>query len=1185
MEFTIYSIGDSAYLAQVLNALAMICGTGSFKTLVAIGGVIGLLVMGVQCIMTGTRQFNIHQTLVGMMAYMIMFGPSCTVLIEDAYNGTVRPVANVPIGPAVAGSMISNIGYGITDLFEQAYNDDITLTRKNTVEAMKALGELRSIAADNSIIEAASASLGSDVNLQLSIDNYFRECTMTGITLGTTTASQIYNQGIDGLRFDSNVYGTQVWLPSHVGEFMTCTAAWQPLKTAIDTAFRDPRTIRSVNRLLGIQTANGAVSDNFDELDNVYDMLTGAGQSASNYVKTAVLERLYEQAAAGTYRDLNDLASAVMVSTAIEQRNTQWAAEQSMFLTTMRPLMAFFEAFLYAITPLMAMLMMMGAFGMQLIGKYFQLTVWLQLWFPVLSVTNLYITMGARSELSNFLTDPVTFYGINQANQALQTWVSTGGMLAAATPLISLFILTGSTYAFTTLTGRMSGGDHINEKIASPDTIQPGAALAMMATKTFNGARGAVTTGAETMIPKLNVAQNLNAAKSASRSQLESDTQNVSQALVNELSSGRSSTESTTILESLGESISASHSDLAQHIINTARSMGFDVKAGTQQAHQLVGAVTASAVANAGVGLDGGTNLDLGQTIRSSWDAMKKKIGLGSSDSQGTSGEQDSSARTINNPDATNTNTINNPVMGIVPNVQRQEEPKKAQGSSRKDAPNVSGQIGLEGRASGSHTVSDTSGTSNGTSTSSGVSTTLNLSKSEMASLVDTMSKSIQKSSTETFAETSGSSESSSLQKAVSHLASSAKAYQEISTLSESVGVSQSYDFVQFAHALNTDKDALMYQYNLEEATKHFSPTQREKLNELTNQYRDMYGVSDPKDARMAATLQYLQTDGGNEGRAMLGEIIAKKMGMHVANIDSPNNQGIDRVESSESLKNAQLKEPNKAWEAEQSRSQQIKKDIENGDKVVSAKNANDKNETEQRGLAYESKLKKEAQEKEVHKLVQGERNDNNYATRIEAFFGGGIQTVGQVQAGMNALGFTPAQISSFTEIKFRPDHQIGDEHHKTLLEDTRQLLGRPEKRDASGNMVYDNDTITVTKAIERDLRTAFENNNLAVLDNVLSFTQVSKGSHIQAFGAFSMTTNNSGSTGGNNVSSAGVNNSSSADVNISGPVSINKFKNDDYTSELGVKERAPLNSNHPGHTSDAAYRYAVVKANQGEDK
>lgn len=1158
MEFTIYSIGDSAYLAQVLNALAMICGTGSFKTLVAIGGVIGLLVMGVQCIMTGTRQFNIHQTLVGMMAYMIMFGPSCTVLIEDAYNGTVRPVANVPIGPAVAGSMISNIGYGITDLFEQAYNDDITLTRKNTVEAMKALGELRSIAADNSIIEAASASLGSDVNLQLSIDNYFRECTMTGITLGTTTASQIYNQGIDGLRFDSNVYGTQVWLPSHVGEFMTCTAAWQPLKTAIDTAFRDPRTIRSVNRLLGIQTANGAVSDNFDELDNVYDMLTGAGQSASNYVKTAVLERLYEQAAAGTYRDLNDLASAVMVSTAIEQRNTQWAAEQSMFLTTMRPLMAFFEAFLYAITPLMAMLMMMGAFGMQLIGKYFQLTVWLQLWFPVLSVTNLYITMGARSELSNFLTDPVTFYGINQANQALQTWVSTGGMLAAATPLISLFILTGSTYAFTTLTGRMSGGDHINEKIASPDTIQPGAALAMMATKTFNGARGAVTTGAETMIPKLNVAQNLNAAKSASRSQLESDTQNVSRALVNELSSGRSSTESTTILESLGESISASHSELAQNIINTARSMGFNVQAGTQQGNQLVGTVAASIVGNAGGNLSGAKSFDIGKTVQGVVDTFKAKFGWGSADGQGTSQQAGSGTPTINNPMIGSDGSINPIVMGLKGNPQEQEESiQTPEGGDKNKKQVFSGQIGMEGRVSGTHTVSDTSGTSNDTSTSSGVGMSVNLSESEMASLVDTMSKSIQKSSSETFAETSGSSESSSLQNAVSHLASSAKAYQELSTLSDSVGVSQSYDFVQFAHALNSDKDAWVYQHNLEEATKHFSPEQRQELNRLTNNYRDTFGVTDPKDARMAATLQYLQTNGGNEGRAMLGEIIAKKMGMHVANIDSPNNQGMDSVEPmSESDQNVRLTEPKADLNAAQKRSKEIHNEIKSGNDVVKDKYDEDEERTNANGAKKEGIIKKEQQETEVYKLVQGKQYDSNWASKIESFFGGGVKTRGQVEASMHALGFTDAQISSFTEIQFRPNHEIGEQHHKALLEDTRRLLGKPEERDASGNVIYDNDTITVTNAMERDFRQAFETNDIAKLTNVLSFTKVSED--------YWKTT-------------------SSASPNKG--VNINPVQTAEPISEEGEDVGYPIYEDHKGFTKNNRINYSFMKSFNGEDK
>lgn len=1093
MEFTIYSIGDSAYLAQVLNALAMICGTGSFKTLVAIGGVIGLLVMGVQCIMTSTRQFNIHQTLVGMMAYMIMFGPSCTVLIEDAYNGTVRPVANVPIGPAVAGSMISNIGYGITDLFEQAYNDDITLTRKNTVEAMKALGELRSIAADNSIIEAASASLGSDVNLQLSIDNYFRECTMTGITLGTTTASQIYNQGIDGLRFDSNVYGTQVWLPSHVGEFMTCTAAWQPLKTAIDTAFRDPRTIRSVNRLLGIQTANGAVSDNFDELDNVYDMLTGAGQSASNYVKTAVLERLYEQAAAGTYRDLNDLASAVMVSTAIEQRNTQWAAEQSMFLTTMRPLMAFFEAFLYAITPLMAMLMMMGAFGMQLIGKYFQLTVWLQLWFPVLSVTNLYITMGARSELSNFLTDPVTFYGINQANQALQTWVSTGGMLAAATPLISLFILTGSTYAFTTLTGRMSGGDHINEKIASPDTIQPGAALAMMPTKTFNGARGAVTTGAETMIPKLNLAQNLNAAKSASRSQMESDTNALSRTLVNSITSGRSSTLSANILESVGEDFAANHTEVAQNVLNYLRSQGFDFKAGTKQANQALGTFATSLSADGGASF----NFDPAGWLSKVTDMVGKVL---PSSLEGGTGNQNPK-QNIGNSSGTSSegsaifgpstgNTINSPVAGFTEKTAQGEDSSGTVGSNNGNVKSpFSIGIGLDAKATNSSSVVDTTGTSNDTATSGGVGYSLNISQSDMASLVETTKSALQKTASKVLSETSGSNESSSLQDAVSHLATSSKAYQEVSTVAESVGVSQSYDFVQFAHALNTDKDAWVYQHNLEEATKHLSPGQRQKLNELMDYYHGPIGVTDAKDARMAATLQYLQTNGGNEGRAMLGEIIAKKMGMHAANIDASNNLGIETVKPI-SEEDRPKRTPKDNYSEEEF--SQMYSAATGAHSKVQSKYEGMKEKVNQSGHERDVAMKIPQQQLAINTLMAGVSGKDYASSSLRSMFGEGTRTLEQNEAAMFAFGFTKTQSIAFSKI-WANSGEVSSENHNALLEDTRILLGKPLNIDENGNTVYDADTKAVTAAIERDFVQATKEQNTGMLGNVLTFSQVSK--------------------------------------------------------------------------------------------
>ncbi|MCV5888804.1 conjugal transfer protein TraG N-terminal domain-containing protein, partial [Escherichia coli] len=76
---------------------------------------------------------------------------------------------------------------------------------------------------------------------------------------------------------------------------------------------------------------------------------------------------------------------------AIQQRNTQWAAEQSMFMSVVRPMLTFFEGFVYAITPIMGFIIVMGSMGMTLAGKYFQTVLWIQLWMPVLSITNLFI--------------------------------------------------------------------------------------------------------------------------------------------------------------------------------------------------------------------------------------------------------------------------------------------------------------------------------------------------------------------------------------------------------------------------------------------------------------------------------------------------------------------------------------------------------------------------------------------------------------------------------------------------------------------------------------------------------------------------------------------------------------------------------------------------------------------------
>ena len=516
--FTIYSIGDSAFLAQILNSLAMICGTGDFEQLVAIGLLLGFFVMGVQCIMSATRQFNLHQVFLGFICYLCFFGPAVTVHVEDAYTGQVRTVDNVPIGAGVAGTLISNIGYGITQLFEQGYGDVDRMTEQSFGDALKALNVVRAIAYDASIVDAASQSLGANVNLRKSLDNYIRECTMVKIVVGQGTPEEIYRGGIDALGYQNTIYGTEVHLPGYNGVNLDCDAAWKQLKPQFQQAVESPQAIAALNRLAGSADAQGQVSATYDRVNSALEALNASQITARDYVSIALLEPIYRRAAKGFYNDMGDSATAVMINQALEQHNTQWAAEQTMFLSTVRPLMAFFEGFIYAITPFMAFMMVMGAFGMTMITKYFQVVCWIQLWMPVLSIVNLFIMMAARNQFASIVTDPMSFYTLNNGSQILQNWIATGGMLAAATPMIALFLVTGSTYAFTSLTNRMGGGDHINEKIASPDMVKPAEILSMMPQATSSAIGGVTATGS--VIPTFAVGKGLEQNVSAAETNL-----------------------------------------------------------------------------------------------------------------------------------------------------------------------------------------------------------------------------------------------------------------------------------------------------------------------------------------------------------------------------------------------------------------------------------------------------------------------------------------------------------------------------------------------------------------------------------------------------------------------------------------------------------------------------------------
>ena len=121
MSAQIYSIGDGQFLTSVIDSMALITQSSSFTILSATGFLIGVLWVGVQGVMSGGREFKIQNIFIAMLTWMVFFGSTTEAVIEDVKTSQVRVVANVPVGIAYTGEVVSIVGRGLTELFEQAW--------------------------------------------------------------------------------------------------------------------------------------------------------------------------------------------------------------------------------------------------------------------------------------------------------------------------------------------------------------------------------------------------------------------------------------------------------------------------------------------------------------------------------------------------------------------------------------------------------------------------------------------------------------------------------------------------------------------------------------------------------------------------------------------------------------------------------------------------------------------------------------------------------------------------------------------------------------------------------------------------------------------------------------------------------------------------------------------------------
>lgn len=479
--FEIISLGRMDFLMAVLNGLAILTaddGPAGYGGLVGLGLLIGVLLAMVRGVVT--QKLELQWVFAGWLLFTTLFVPKVDVTVEDIYTGETNTVANVPLGPAAIGSITSTIGITLAGAFETVFAYP-SLTTAGYMDSLDLINAMREIDFGGANDGDASSAV-ANVDLQRSIREYLVRCVMQSISMGIPGIGPNWSNLretddlLAAIQVNTNIWTTTVYLdPAEpTGVALGCGDAYTQIVAFIDDSFY-PAWTAYIGAQLGLEDTEVQVQDSLDAL-------FGLGADARNYMLNSLLKREIELADLGYHAGGGNDAGVLMRVQAMEQRRAQWAAEQSLWAEMARPAISFIEGFFYAASPFMGFMFCIGAPGITIFGRYLVFAVWIQLWMPILAVTNLYITIAAQNDLQRIQasgTNLLSMTGLESVWTETSSWLAFGGNMVAATPLLTFILLTGSYFALTRLTDRLGGADHVNERVTAPDIVHPAPVASM----------------------------------------------------------------------------------------------------------------------------------------------------------------------------------------------------------------------------------------------------------------------------------------------------------------------------------------------------------------------------------------------------------------------------------------------------------------------------------------------------------------------------------------------------------------------------------------------------------------------------------------------------------------------------------------------------------------------------------
>jgi conjugal transfer mating pair stabilization protein TraG len=501
MDFTMYTLGDLHVFQAAFNAIAMIFSTDNEDVSGLwvsndnplglgygpyLGMIVGLLIFMYNGVLS--KKFDVKHFMLPFMLYVVLFVPKIDLQIEDVYSGQVAVVANVPAGIAIPATVISGIMYHTTKAFETVF-----ATVDGNYISMSAEGFMTPLKVLNSLKSGQNQVANSFPFLTQSMQMFAIDCVngrdgFNEADYKKSSAPVQYLLDAGGAVAGITMYYSDA---KPQGEGVSCATAKSNLQTELDNIFIkkmtgngvvNPKGLNAVEIFMnaGMGEGRGANGNEPYRFDNYEQAFTGLVKGGSTQAKDFVLLTLFSphingaMYCASQYATEADMARCMPFTAASEQWKEDAAAGGSFFSKVMIHGMNIMIFLFYALTPIMALvLVILGMQGVKAVGSFALFGMSTQMWLPVAAIVNYFIQLQVGNSVDSAGGSAffLNVYNAPQFYDQLSTKVALAGDVLGSVPLICMGIFTGSMYATTQIAQRWGGRDYYNEKQNVPDPV------------------------------------------------------------------------------------------------------------------------------------------------------------------------------------------------------------------------------------------------------------------------------------------------------------------------------------------------------------------------------------------------------------------------------------------------------------------------------------------------------------------------------------------------------------------------------------------------------------------------------------------------------------------------------------------------------------------------------------------